>query len=85
MLLAEYLTSEVLLRLPHRQSVFTLPKALRPFFRHDRRLLAEVPRLNYLHDFNAQAAGRPLLIGMVIAHQTFGDMLRFNPTSTLRG
>jgi hypothetical protein len=28
----------VLLRLPHRQFVFTTPKALRPYFFHDRKL-----------------------------------------------
>ncbi|MBS3763816.1 MAG: transposase [Planctomycetes bacterium] len=80
-LFAEHLTNEVLLRLPHRQFVFTVPKALRPFFRHDRRLFAEVSRLIYdiLRDFYHEAAGRPLLTGMVIAHQTFGDMLRWNP------
>jgi hypothetical protein len=80
-LFAEHLTNEVLLRLPHRQFVFTMPKALRPFFRHDRRLFAEVSRLIYdiLRDFYHEAAGRPLLTGMVIAHQSFGDQLRWNP------
>ena len=79
-LFAEHLTDEVLLKLPHRQFVFTMPKALRPFFRHDRRLFAKVSRLTYdiLRDFYQEAAGRPLLTGMVIAHQTFGDMLRWN-------
>jgi hypothetical protein len=80
-LFAEHLTNEVLLKLPHRQFVFTMPKALRPFFRHDRRLFADVSRLIYriLAEFYHEAAGRPLLTGTVIAHQTFGDMLRFNP------
>ena len=80
-LFAEHLTNEVLLKLPHRQFVFTMPKALRPFFRHDRRLFAEVSRLIYdiLAEFYHEAAGRPLLTAMVIAHQTFGDQLRFNP------
>ncbi|MDA3947963.1 MAG: transposase, partial [Spirochaeta sp.] len=80
-LFAEHLTNEVLLKLPHRQFVFTMPKALRPFFRHDRRLFAEVSRLihDILREFYHEAAGRPLLTGMVIAHQTFGDMLRWNP------
>ncbi|TVQ19961.1 MAG: hypothetical protein EA382_15780 [Spirochaetaceae bacterium] len=36
LLFAEHLRNEVLLDLPHRQFVFTMPKALRPFFRHDR-------------------------------------------------
>jgi hypothetical protein len=81
LLFAEHLTEEVLLDLPHRQFVFTMPKALRPFFRHDRRLFAEVSRLVYaiITEFYAEAAGRSLLTGTVIAHQTFGDQLRWNP------
>jgi len=71
----------VLLDLPHRQFVFTMPKALRPFFRHDRRLFSSVSRLIFalLAEFYAEAAGRPLMTGMIVAHQTYGDMLRFNP------
>ena len=81
LLFAEHLTSEVLLDLPHRQFVFTMPKALRPFFRHDRRLFAEVSRLIYtiISEFYAAAAGEPLLSGVIAAHQTFGDQLRWNP------
>ena len=81
LLFAEHLVEEVLLDLPHRQFVFTVPKALRPFFRHDRRLFADVSRLiyNLLGEFNNEAAGRSLLSGMVVAHKTFGDMLRWNP------
>ena len=45
---------------------------------HDRRLFAEVSRLIYRirGEFYNEAAGRPLLTGIVVAHQTFGDMLR---------
>ena len=32
-----------------------------------------------IDEFYAEVTGRPLLTGMVIAHQTFGDMLRWNP------
>ncbi len=32
----------LLLALPHRQFVFTFPKLLRPYFRHNRRLSAPV-------------------------------------------
>jgi hypothetical protein len=80
-LFAEHLTSERLLELPHRQLVFTIPKVLRPLFRHDRRLFADVSRLIYrtLREFFDEAAGKPLLTGMVIAHETFGDRLRSNP------
>jgi hypothetical protein len=47
-----------------------MPKALRPFFRHDRRLFAEVSRLIYaiIAEFYAEAAGRPLLSGLIVAH-----------------
>ncbi len=48
LLFAEHLTEEVLLNLPHRQFVFALPKALRIFFRHDRRLFGHVSRLRGL-------------------------------------
>ena len=63
--------------MPHRQFVFALPKALR----HDRRLFGHVSQLIYriIQEFYHQAAGRPIRTGVIIAHQTFGDMLRWNP------
>jgi hypothetical protein len=72
LLFAEHLTNEVLLDLPHRQFVFTIPKALRPYFRHDRRLFAAVSRLIYaiIAEFYSEAGGRPLLTGLILAHQT---------------
>lgn len=45
LLVAEHLTDDVLLELPHRRFVFTIPKALRPFFRPDRRLFSSVSRV----------------------------------------
>ncbi len=80
-LLAEHLTEEVLLKLPHRQFVFTVPKALRVFFRNNRKLFADISRLIFsiIREFYKEAAGKEIKTGMVIAHQTFGDMLRFNP------
>ena len=47
LLFGEYMNEQLLLRLPHRQFVFTIPKVLRVFFRHDRRLHGEVSRLVY--------------------------------------
>ena len=84
LLFAEHLANEVLLDLPDRQFVFTMPKALRPFFRHDRRLFAEVSRLIYtiISEFYAFAAGKSLLSGVIAAHQTFGDQLRCEPCSS---
>ncbi len=76
LLFAEHLTDEVLLDLPHRQFVFTMPKALRPFFRHDRRLFSSVSRLIFalVAEFYTEAAGRPLMTGMIVAHQTYGGV-----------
>ena len=55
------MNEQLLLRLPHRQFVFTLPKVLRVFFRHDKRLHGEISRLIYglVRDFTTAAAGRP--------------------------
>jgi hypothetical protein len=78
----------VLLGLPHRQFVFTMPKVLRPFFRHDRRLFSSVSRLIFalVGEFYTEAAGRSLMIGMIVAHQTYGDMLRLaRPLARARG
>jgi len=74
---AKYLTQKVLLDLPHRHFVFALPRALRLFFHHDRKLFSEVSRLVYrlMQNFYHEAAGIELMTGIVIAHQTFGDML----------
>ena len=49
---AEHLPQEVLLNLAHRQLVFAMPKRLRVFFRHGRRLFANVSRLisRIIHD-----------------------------------
>ena len=45
LLFAEYMANDLLLRLPHRLVTLTLPKMLRAFFRHDRKLFSEVSRL----------------------------------------
>jgi hypothetical protein len=80
LLLGEYINEQLLLRLPHRQFVFTpwsghctdLPKVLRVFFRHDKRLHGEISRLIYrlLRDFAAEAAGKPLRMAAVVVFQT---------------
>lgn len=53
LLYAEYLAEDLLLDLPHRQFVFTIPKILRPYFKSDKRLFGEVSRLVFslLSDF----------------------------------
>lgn len=56
---AEHLTSDVLRRLRHHHFVFTKRKALLPFFRHDQRLLADLPRLIRLSPRSAAPRRRP--------------------------
>jgi hypothetical protein len=62
LLFAENMNEEVLLRLFHRQFVFTFPKALRVFFRHDRRLFAEILKMIFamISDFYREVAGKEI-------------------------
>ena len=80
LLFAEHLTEQVLLDLPHCQFVFSIPKALRVFFRYDQRLFADVSRLIYrmIIDFYTEAAGRPITGAAILAFQSYGDFLRWN-------
>ena len=72
---------QLLLLLPHRQFVWTFPKILRPFFRHDRNLFSEISRLIFgmLADFYNETAGKDIETAAVLAYQSAGDFLRFNP------
>jgi hypothetical protein len=47
LLVDEYLSEDLLLTLPHRQFVWTIPKVLRVFLRYDRELFADIGRLNF--------------------------------------
>lgn len=81
LLFAEYLDEQLLLTLPHRQFVFSIPKALRIFFRHDQKLFAAVSSLLFslIRQFYRLSAGSPLLTtSAIIAFQPFGDFLRPN-------
>jgi len=51
------------------------------FFRHNRKLFAEISKMIFtmISDFYREVACKEIDTGMVIAHQTFGDMLRWNP------
>ncbi|MFQ5720844.1 MAG: transposase, partial [Acidobacteriota bacterium] len=63
---------------PHRQFVFTIPKRLRIFFRFDRRLLGQLPRLAWqavLEVYRAVLDRDDVVPGMVAAIHTFGQLL----------
>ncbi len=81
LLLAEHLSQEVMLRLPHRQFVFTIPKLLRLYFKNNRKLFAAVSKLIHklITDYYIEATGKEVITGTIVAHQTYGDILRFNP------
>jgi hypothetical protein len=67
---------------PHRQFVFTVPKRLRPFFLHDRKLLGVLARLAYrtLRDFMRTTLREPDVVpGVVASIQTFGTVLNWHP------
>jgi len=83
------MNEQLLLRLPHRQFVFTpwsghctdLPKVLRVFFRHDKRLHGDISRLIYdlVRDFTTEAAGKPTRLAAVVVFQSSGSFCRFHP------
>ena len=81
LLFGEYMNERLLLRLPHRQVVFTFPKVLRVFFRHGHGLVGDVSRLVYriMQDVYGAAAGRRIQGAAVIAYASAGDFVRWNP------
>jgi hypothetical protein len=81
LLFGEYANQRLLLRLPHRQIVFTFPKVLRLFFRYDHSLPGEASRLVYrmMQDAYSPTAGRRVHSAAVIAYASAGDFVRWNP------
>jgi hypothetical protein len=79
---ADWLEHELLYAVPHRQFVFTVPKRLRPFFLHDRRLLGLLSRVAYrtLRDFMRTTLREPDAVpGVVSSIQTFGSLANWHP------
>ena len=76
-LFAEWLVEEVLLPVPHRHVVFTIPKALRGLIERERRLHGLMARAAWevLRDALREAAVEPEGVpGMVVSLQTFGSL-----------
>jgi hypothetical protein len=77
----EWLRGALLLDVPHRQVVFTIPKMLRVFFKYKRKLLGDLCRCAVraiLLYFQAMA-GTALEPGIVAVIQTFGDRINLHP------
>ena len=81
LLFGEHIANEVLLRLPHRQFVFTLPKCLRPYFMHNRILYSDISHLIFdlIQDYYNEVSGKQITSGLILSHQTFGDFAKPNP------
>ena len=78
----EWLYEGVLKAVPHRHFTFSIPKILRRYFLYDRKLLSELSRCTWksLKAFLEIAVlKQEATPGAVIAIQTFGDFLNFNP------
>ena len=78
----EWICEEVLKAVPHRHFIFSIPKILRRYFLYNRSLLSELSRcgLESLKAFFQEAMPQENAVpGAVIAIQSFGDFLGFNP------
>ncbi len=77
----DWMRETLLLDLPHRQVVFTVPKMLRVFFKFRRKLLGDLCRcaLRALTRYFEVVTGSVLAPGVVAAIQTFGDRINFHP------
>ena len=78
----EWLCEEILKAVPHRHFVFSIPKILRRYFLYYRSLLSDLSRCGWesLKVFNqGTTPEQDAVPGTVIAIQSFGDFLGFNP------
>jgi len=79
---AEELCENILKYVPHRQGVLSIPKRLRIYFMFDRSLLSKLSQCAWkvLSQYLRQAVPyEDAVPGAVIAIQSFGDFLNFNP------
>ena len=80
--LSMHISEDVCFAVPHRQFVWTIPKRLRLFFRFDRDLLKELPKLasQVVKEVYQSVMDRDDVIpGMIAAVQTFGELAHFHP------
>jgi len=77
----EWVRETLLLDVPHRQVVFTIPKTLRIFFKYRRKLLGELCRaaVKTLTVYFEALTGEELVPGIMVAVQTLGDRINFHP------
>ena len=82
LVLGMHVAEDVCFQVPHRQFVFTIPKRLRIYFRYDRNLLKELPKLAWkvIREVSQTVLDREDVIpGMIAAVQTFGELAHWHP------
>jgi hypothetical protein len=80
LLWAEWLQQEVLEPVPHRHSVLTMPRLLRPTFRKRRELLLDLSQCaaEALAEYVRRQLGTDIRPGIVVSIATAGDLLQWN-------
>ncbi len=76
----DWMREELLLDVPHRQVVFTIPKMLRIFFKYKRRLLGDLCQaaVQALLKYLQATTGTELRPGVVASIQTFGAKINLH-------
>ena len=76
----EWMREELLLDVPHRQVVFTIPRMLRIFFKYKRRLLGNLCQaaVKALLKYLQALTGTELRPGVVASIQTFGQKINLH-------
>ena len=71
----------LLLDVPHRQVVFTLPKMLRVFFKYNRKLLSTLCLCGKqaLRKYLQAALGKEITPGIIAVIQSFGSKINLHP------
>ncbi len=77
----EWMREKLLLDVPHRQVVFTIPKMLRIFFKYNRSLLSGlcICGKKALVKYFKAVTGRELTPGIIAMIQSFGSRINFHP------
>ena len=79
LLFSKNLSENVLLKLPHRQFVFALPKLLRVYFKHDRNLFADISKIIFsiINDYYTETVQTAVVkTGVFVSYQSYGDLMR---------
>ena len=77
-----WLEETLLADVPHRQVVLSVPKRIRPYFLHDRKLLGELSRVaarTVTAFIRATVGEKDLSVGIVSSIQTHGSLANWHP------